>query len=111
MFELLLLIYLLPVIFVAALILKLVLWLVKKIFQLAGWLIKHLCLEVLVAHIGRDCRSTVHQPSSGFKIIDGKKSRTRRRGGVRLYAVYAQRYVFPHVSNLFGNPAGEELLL
>ena len=40
MFELLLLIYLLPVIFVAALLLKLVLWLVKKIFQLAGWLIK-----------------------------------------------------------------------
>lgn len=24
------------------------------------------CLEVLVAHIGCDCRSTVHQPSSGF---------------------------------------------
>ena len=39
MFELLLLIYLLPVIFVAALLLKLALWLVKKIFQLAGWLI------------------------------------------------------------------------
>ena len=36
MFELLLLIYLLPVIFVAALLLKLALWLVKKIFQLAG---------------------------------------------------------------------------
>ena len=32
------------------------------------------CLEVLVAHIGCDCRSTVHQPSSGFKIIDGKKA-------------------------------------
>ena len=32
MFELLLLIYLLPVIFVAALLLKLALWLVKKIF-------------------------------------------------------------------------------
>lgn len=31
------------------------------------------CLEVLVAHIGCDCRSTVHQPSSGFKIADGKK--------------------------------------
>ena len=31
------------------------------------------CLEVLVAHIGCDYRSTVHQPSSGFKIIDGKK--------------------------------------
>lgn len=31
------------------------------------------CLEVLVAHIGCDCRSTVHQPPSGFKIIDGKK--------------------------------------
>ena len=68
------------------------------------------CLEVLVAHIGCDCRSTVHQPFSGFKIIDGKNSRTRRRGGVRLYAVYAQRCVFPHVSNLFGNPASEELL-
>ena len=53
------------------------------------------CLEVLVAHIGCDCRSTVYQPSSGFKIIDGKKSRTRRRGGVRLYAVYVQRCVFP----------------
>lgn len=46
MFELLLLIYLLPVIFVAALLLKLTLWLVKKIFQLAGWLIKHLCVFV-----------------------------------------------------------------
>jgi len=46
MFELLLLIYLLPVIFVAALLLKLALWLVKKIFQLAGWLIKHLCVLV-----------------------------------------------------------------
>ena len=46
MFELLLLIYLLPVIFVEALLLKLALWLVKKIFQLAGWLIKHLCVFV-----------------------------------------------------------------
>lgn len=46
MFELLLLIYLLPVIFVAALLLKLALWLVKKIFQFAGWLIKHLCVFV-----------------------------------------------------------------
>lgn len=46
MFELLLLIYLLPVIFVEALLLKLALWLVKKIFQLAGWLIKHLCVLV-----------------------------------------------------------------
>ena len=46
MFELLLLIYLLPVIFVAALLLKLALWLVKKILQLAGWLIKHLCVLV-----------------------------------------------------------------
>ena len=34
MFELLLLIYLLPVIFVEALLLKLALWLVKKIFQM-----------------------------------------------------------------------------
>lgn len=46
MFELLLLIYLLPVIFVAALLLKQALWLVKKIFQFAGWLIKHLCVLV-----------------------------------------------------------------
>ena len=46
MFELLLLIYLLPVIFVEALLLKLALWLVKKIFQLAGWLIKQLCVLV-----------------------------------------------------------------
>ena len=46
MFELLLLIYLLPVIFVEALLLKLALWLVKKIFQLAGWLIKQLWVRV-----------------------------------------------------------------
>ena len=68
------------------------------------------CLEVLVAHVGCDCRSTVYQPSSGFKIIDGKKSRTRQRGGVRLYAVYVLRCVFPHVSNFCDNPADEDFL-
>ena len=39
-----------------------------------------------------------------------KKSRTRQRGGVRLYAVYVLRCVFPHVSNFFGNPADEDFL-
>lgn len=46
MFELLLLIYMLLVIIVAVLLLKLAIWLVKKAFQLAGYLIKHLCMLV-----------------------------------------------------------------
>jgi conserved domain protein len=40
MFELLLLIYLLPLIAIVALLLKLVIWLVRAVFRLALWLVK-----------------------------------------------------------------------
>ena len=76
MFELLLLIYLLPVIFVAALLFKAGFVAGKENLSACRMADKAsvcACLEVLVAHIGCDCRSTVHQPSSGFKIADGKK--------------------------------------
>lgn len=40
MFELLLLIYLLPLITIVVLLLKLVIWLVRAVFRLALWLVK-----------------------------------------------------------------------
>ena len=40
MFELLLLIYLLPLIAIVVLLMKLVIWLVRNVFRLAFWLVK-----------------------------------------------------------------------
>ena len=46
MFELLLIIYLVPVIIVLSLLWRLVLWLVGNVLRLAGWLIKKICVLV-----------------------------------------------------------------
>ena len=44
MFELLLIIYLVPVIIVLSLLLRLVLWLARNVLRLAGWLVKKGCV-------------------------------------------------------------------
>ena len=44
MFELLLIIYLVPVIIVLSLLWRLVLWLARNVLRLAGWLIKKICV-------------------------------------------------------------------
>ena len=46
MFELLLIIYLVPVIIVLSLLLRLVLWLARNVLRLAGWLVKKVCVLV-----------------------------------------------------------------
>lgn len=46
MFELLLIIYLVPVIIVLSLLLRLVLWLARNVFRFAGWLVKKGCVLV-----------------------------------------------------------------
>ena len=46
MFELLLIIYLVPVIIVLSLLLRLVLWLARNVLRLAGWLLKKVCVLV-----------------------------------------------------------------
>lgn len=46
MFELLLIIYLVPVIIVLSLLLRLVLWLARNVFRFAGWLVKKECVLV-----------------------------------------------------------------
>ena len=44
MFELLLIIYLVPVIIVLSLLWRLVLWLVRNVLRFAGWLVKKVCV-------------------------------------------------------------------
>lgn len=44
MFELLLIIYLVPVIIVFSLLLRLVLWLARNALRFAGWLVKKVCV-------------------------------------------------------------------
>lgn len=44
MFELLLIIYLVPVIIVLSLLLRLVLWLVRNMLRFVGWLVKKVCV-------------------------------------------------------------------
>lgn len=44
MFELLLIIYLVPVIIVLSLLWRLVLWLARNVLRLAGWLVKKGCV-------------------------------------------------------------------
>ena len=44
MFELLLIIYLVPVIIVLSLLWRLVLWLARNVLRLAGWLLKKVCV-------------------------------------------------------------------
>lgn len=44
MFELLLIIYLVPVIIVFSLLLRLVLWLARNVLRLAGWMVKKVCV-------------------------------------------------------------------
>ena len=44
MFELLLIIYLVPVIIVLSLLLRLVLWLARNVLRFAGWLVKKVCV-------------------------------------------------------------------
>ena len=44
MFELLLIIYLVPVIIVLSLLWRLVLWLARNVFRFVGWLIKKVCV-------------------------------------------------------------------
>ena len=44
MFELLLIIYLVPVIIVLSLLWRLVLWLARNVLRFAGWLIKKVCV-------------------------------------------------------------------
>lgn len=46
MFELLLIIYLVPVIIILSLLWRLVLWLVRNVLRLAGWLLKKVCVLV-----------------------------------------------------------------
>lgn len=46
MFELLLIIYLVPVIIVLSLLLRLVLWLARNVLRFAGWLVKKICVLV-----------------------------------------------------------------
>ncbi len=46
MFELLLIIYLVPVIIVLSLLLRLVLWLARNVLRFAGWLVKKGCVLV-----------------------------------------------------------------
>lgn len=46
MFELLLIIYLVPVIIVLSLLLRLVLWLARNVLRFAGWLVKKVCVLV-----------------------------------------------------------------
>ena len=46
MFELLLIIYLVPVIIVLSLLWRLVLWLARNVLRLAGWLVKKGCVLV-----------------------------------------------------------------
>lgn len=78
MFELLLIIYLVPVIIILSLLWRLVLWLVRNVLRLAGWLLKKVCVLVwkglllLVGiFLGRCC-----VPSAGFKIRVKQQSRT-----------------------------------
>ncbi len=44
MFELLLIIYLVPVITVLSLLLRLVLWLARNMLRFTGWLVKKVCV-------------------------------------------------------------------
>ena len=44
MFELLLIIYLVPVIIVLSLLLRLVLWLARNMLRFTGWLVKKVCV-------------------------------------------------------------------
>ena len=44
MFELLLIIYLVPVIIVLSLLLRLVLWLARNMLHFTGWLVKKVCV-------------------------------------------------------------------
>lgn len=46
MFELLLIIYLVPVIIVLSLLLRFVLWLARNVLRFAGWLVKKGCVLV-----------------------------------------------------------------
>ena len=46
MFELLLIIYLVPVIIILSLLWRLVLWLVRNVLRLVGWLLKKVCVLV-----------------------------------------------------------------
>ena len=62
MFELLLIIYLVPVIIVLSLLWRLVLWLVKNVLRFVGWLVKKVCvliwkglLLVVGIFLGRYC--------------------------------------------------------
>ena len=44
MFELLLIIYLVPVIIVLSLLLRLVLWLARNMLRFTGWMVKKVCV-------------------------------------------------------------------
>lgn len=62
MFELLLIIYLLPVIIVLSLLWRLVLWLVRNMLRFVGWIVKKVCvliwkglLLVVGIFLGRYC--------------------------------------------------------
>lgn len=62
MFELLLIIYLVPVIIVLSLLLRLVLWLARNVLRFAGWIVKKVCvliwkglLIVVSIFLGRYC--------------------------------------------------------
>ena len=46
MFELLLIIYLVPVIIVLSQLLQLVLWLVRNILRFVGWIVKKVCVLI-----------------------------------------------------------------
>lgn len=46
MFELLLIIYLVPVIIVLSLLLRLVLWLARNVLRFAGWIVKKVCVLI-----------------------------------------------------------------
>ena len=46
MFELLLIIYLVPVIIVLSLLWRLVLWLVRNVLRFAGWIVKKVCVLI-----------------------------------------------------------------
>ena len=46
MFELLLIIYLVPVIIVLSLLWRLVLWLARNVLRFAGWLLKKVCVLI-----------------------------------------------------------------
>ena len=46
MFELLLIIYLVPVIIVLSLLWRLVLWLVRNILRFVGWIVKKVCVLI-----------------------------------------------------------------